>query len=158
MAMQPPAASVAITMSNRLERKLDQGSSFDKEIDNIFAICKNNSSENKIIVNIITRHLLQQHLWRQIQYLSAIVFFAFAVYYVPFLNANLTACGRILLIKLLPVWNWERLTDERCLLGPLFTENMYVTDAEHPFHSSQQLYRDDCVLCENNGKRLNNEN
>lgn len=151
-ARQPPAASVVFTMSNRIERKSDLSSTFDKELENIFAVCKNNPNENQLIVKIITRHLLQQHLWRQLQYLSVIVLLAVTVYYVPLVNANLSAIGRIFLIKLLPVWNWERLTDERCLLGPLFTKNMYVTDADNQFTSAPQLYKDDCVLCENNGK------
>lgn len=142
-----------LKMSNKLVRKSDQVAQLNRDIDNIFALCKNDASETDLIVQLIRKHIQYTLLWRRIQCICAVVAIIAIAYYIPFVNANLTAIGRIALIKLLPIWNWRELTDERCLFGPLFTKTIYTTDeaaTQNQNGSPHHLYKDDCVLCEHN--------
>lgn len=74
------------------------------------------------------------------------------VYYVPILNWNASAIGRLALIKLiLPAYDWKYLYSSRCLIEMSPTEQMIKSDQqqETPYGEFNAEY---CAVCESLGK------
>lgn len=78
------------------------------------------------------------------------------VYYIPILNWNASAIGRLAIIKLiLPAYNWQYLYNSRCLIEVSPTQQMIRA------HDREETYvefnDEECTVCENLG-RLRNTN
>lgn len=50
-----------------------------------------------------------------------------------FVGAHLSAVGRLLMIKVLPIWNWQPLYYENCMMN-------------NPFYNDYTLTEEDCVV------------
>lgn len=71
-----------------------------------------------------------------------------AIYWVPILNWNAAAIGRLALINVVrPFYNWEVWTDARCLI-----ERNEVSDESHTTTDSNFIGSEECFTCENLGK------
>ncbi|XP_058060574.1 uncharacterized protein LOC131211203 [Anopheles bellator] len=65
------------------------------------------------------------------------------IYYVPTVNWHVTAVGRLLMIELLPFWDWTPLYRSKCIITKA-TADPAPTKVE-----PLRLLSDDCVVCEN---------
>lgn len=138
-------------MSRPQVRKSDQAVQLNREIDNLFAACKSDVIEMDLLVHTMRMHIRYTLWWRQLQYFAAVAALITIAYYVPIVSANLTAIGRIWLIKMLSIWDWREWTEERCLIKPLFSRIAdAVVEKNTGAHTISQLRIDDCVLCEDN--------
>lgn len=52
-----------------------------------------------------------------------------------FVGTHFSAIGRLLLIKILPIWNWQPLYYENCMIN-------------NPFYNDYTITEEDCVTCE----------
>uniref|UniRef100_A0A182YP40 Uncharacterized protein n=1 Tax=Anopheles stephensi TaxID=30069 RepID=A0A182YP40_ANOST len=68
-----------------------------------------------------------------------------AVYYVPSVNWHVTAIGRLLMIEMLPYWDWTPLYRGKCLIAKA-KEGVGSKKFEPPIS-----FPDDCVVCRNFG-------
>lgn len=91
-------------------------------------------------------YLLKQQLLKLLKIFLFIVSICCAVYYVDTLNWYFCAIGRILLIKMLPVWNWQHLSRSECLIPK-------KESASKPSgFSTETLNEVDCRACQHFGK------
>jgi len=51
-----------------------------------------------------------------------------------FVGTHFTALSRLLLIKVLPIWNWQPLYYENCMIN-------------NPFYNDYTITEEDCVVC-----------
>lgn len=108
--------------------------------------------KNDIRVEQFIRNYVRREYFRRF-YKWFIVAFAFicAIYWVPTLNWNATAVGRLALIKVVrPFYNWENLDNERCLIGSGESLAVDVTD-EHSIDANS-ISLEECSTCENLSK------
>lgn len=80
-----------------------------------------------------------------------------SIYYIPIVNWNASAVGRLALIKLvLPLYHWQYLYNKRCFIEiPSMEKQTFAANDEiHNFTD------DECAVCENLGNFIaqNNEN
>uniref|UniRef100_A0A182K5U1 Uncharacterized protein n=1 Tax=Anopheles christyi TaxID=43041 RepID=A0A182K5U1_9DIPT len=68
-----------------------------------------------------------------------------AVYYIPWVNWHVTAIGRLIMIKLLPYWDWTPLYRDKCLIAKV--KETTAPKKYEPIAS----FPDDCVVCRNFG-------
>lgn len=72
-----------------------------------------------------------------------------SIYYVPFLNWNASAIGRLVMIKLvLPYYDWQYLYKTRCLL-----EKDESSTSTVQYKDYSDFNKDECAVCENLGNR-----
>lgn len=121
----------------------------DKELEIIFNNLdklKLKKIDEKKILNLLQKKL-RLYFWLKI-FLILLIFLILIglFYYITFLNWNLSAIGRIFLIKILPLWNWKNFYNQKCLIK--------WNDNTLPRQKSFQLNQDDCAVCENYGKFL----
>ncbi|XP_053671446.1 uncharacterized protein LOC128721692 [Anopheles nili] len=80
------------------------------------------------------------------KWLSVAVCFAalcLAVYYVPSINWHATAVGRLIMIELLPYWDWTPLYRGKCLIS-----KSKETSSSKKYEASFS-FPDDCMVCQN---------
>lgn len=65
-------------------------------------------------------------------------------------NWFFTALGRILLIQILPMWNWSKLYNAKCLIDRPIVNDNYIK----PITNNYPGDIDNCLLCESIGKYL----
>lgn len=119
----------------------------NKQFEDILAPSNGTDEAAKFVKNYIQR----SWIWRCVQILIFVALFTIVagllVYYVPILNWNASAVGRLALIKLiLPAYNWQHLYNSRCL--------MEISTGEHVEKQQENIdeFRDDyCTVCENLG-------
>ncbi|XP_055643249.1 uncharacterized protein LOC129779665 [Toxorhynchites rutilus septentrionalis] len=71
------------------------------------------------------------------------VIFWLAVYYVPLLNWNVSAIGRLVMVQVLPYWDWTQLYKSRCLVNT-FNERIDKVS----YYRDMPLF-EFCGVCEN---------
>lgn len=93
-------------------------------------------------------HLFRCKWTKRAKLAAVIAIVALAVYYVPVLNWNAAAIGRLAMIQILPYWDWIPLYKERCLIKdfPEFTEKQSLSG------TTFLLSFEDCSVCESVGK------
>lgn len=64
-----------------------------------------------------------------------VILILYALYQFEFFSWHITALGRILMIELLPIFNWKTLKNEKCLL-------------ENTFNKENVKYYQECTFCE----------
>ena len=124
----------------------------DEEFEELFLHCQkltnSNKKEMENLLKPLRNHLLKEQLKKY--FLIAFIFGAICcgIYYVDTLNWYFCALGRLLMIKLLPFWDWTRLAEARCLIGK----------AEVRTRSSGGFSRlndeKDCRACEHFGEKF----
>lgn len=73
------------------------------------------------------------------------------IYYSPFLKWNVSAIGRLVMIKwILPVYDWRYLYNARCLIGSSssYGESHFESENSNPVDINSEA----CATCENFGK------
>ncbi len=97
----------------------------------------------KKLVAEITKEIRILALKKWIKVLLIVAFVSSQIYVIPFLNWNASAIGRIVLIKMLKIWDWRYLHNVDCLIERKVEtfERTVVGDIEN-----------DCSFCENIGK------
>lgn len=103
--------------------------------------------KNDVEVERLLRNYIQRESCRRfVKWFLVAISILCAIYWVPTLNWNATAVGRLLLIKLVrPLYNWENWSNARCLIEwsepPSMVEE-YTID-------SNSISSDECSTCEN---------
>uniref|UniRef100_A0A182UWR1 Uncharacterized protein n=1 Tax=Anopheles merus TaxID=30066 RepID=A0A182UWR1_ANOME len=91
---------------------------------------------------------VRKRIWRKrcIRWLSGAVCLAaivLVVYYIPWVNWQVTAVGRLIMIELLPYWDWTPLYRGKCLIA-----KAKETDAPKKY-APITSFPEDCVVCRN---------
>jgi hypothetical protein len=77
----------------------------------------------------------------------------FTVYHVDSLNWLFCGVGRLLMIKILPLWNWRYLGKAKCLIEKA---QVPAYDDDNKFNNdADELSSRDCRVCENFGRLFN---
>lgn len=82
---------------------------------------------------------------RKILIFLSIVLTLYALSYFEFFAWNYSAIGRIILIKILPLWNWKNLKNERCLI---YNDYFYTPNTGTANENIYSNYLTDCTFCE----------
>lgn len=105
-------------------------------------------------VNYLRNYLRRRMILKCIKWWIIIIAICSAIYYIPFLNWNATAVGRIVLIKwILPFYDWRPLHNARCLIDAPSRNNENI-DLDGSSYSSEE----NCAVCENFGKFIVKQN
>ncbi|XP_049766994.1 uncharacterized protein LOC126100432 [Schistocerca cancellata] len=113
----------------------------DAELMSFYQYCKQagfTPAEMDIICAPLVASLRKHFLKKVAKVVSSIVIVAAVLYgflQIDVVNNHASALGRLLLIKLLPVWDWTYLFYESCLVT-------------NPFYGDYSLTEEDCISCE----------
>lgn len=87
--------------------------------------------------------------YRCINWLIVIAIFILSIYYIPTLNWNASAIGRLVLIKwILPYYDWQHLYNSRCLVDKFRPDTQSEASSSKDYGGSDG---DECAICENLG-------
>lgn len=131
---------------------LNKALEFEKEFEAFSSFCKKQNftkTELDIIYAPLKKELKIQFWIKVLKIFAVLTFLSSSFYYVSFLNWNISAIGRIALIKIIPIWNWKAHFNDKCLV-PYFDVGLnYKTESKF-----EGIYKDDCAVCETLGKLL----
>lgn len=119
-----------------------------KELNRDFEyLLKSTEDDNikKYLIAEITKECRKSAMKKLFKILLIIAFVISQVYVIPFLNWNASAIGRIVLIKMLKIWDWRYLYNVDCLVEKKVARFDLI-------QSSIDNIEDDCSFCENIGK------
>lgn len=146
--------SVSHKMSQTTDHFQEKSLEFEREFEAFSGFCKKQNltkSELDLVYAPIKKELKIQFWIRFLKIVAALTCVSLTVYYISYVNWNISAIGRIALIKMLPIWNWKTHFNDKCLvpylnvgLGSYKTDKTIVED-----------YKEDCVVCETIGKTEN---
>lgn len=120
-------------------------SALNKELEAI--LVKNDEEVDRFLRAYIRR----EYVRRFVKWLAVAMAISCAIYWVPTLNWNATAVGRLVLIKLvLPFYNWEQWSNTRCLIE--WTEGSSVESIDEHGFDSNVISSHECSTCENLSK------
>lgn len=107
----------------------------DSEFNEFFQdLEKLSSLEDREIENILKPlkfYLLMAKVKKYLKILLIVVSICLAIYYVDILNWYFCAIGRILMIKILPFWNWRYLANAKCLIEKSFPDKKEYENNNH---------------------------
>lgn len=132
--------SVSITSDNK---KLSND--INRDIESLLLNAFDDNVRKRLIAEI-TKEIRISTSKKFIKVLLIITFLITQVYVIPFLNWNASAVGRILMIKMLKVWDWRYLYNVDCLIERKIKPSYDLT------HNDLE---EDCSFCENIGKCIN---
>lgn len=98
----------------------------------------------KCLIGAITREIRIATLKKWFKILLLIAFVVSQIYVIPFLNWNASAIGRIVMIKMLKVWDWRYFYNLDCLI------ERKLDTSDHMENSIASI-EDDCSFCETIG-------
>lgn len=112
----------------------------------------NTSDEVKNYLKNYSRRSLLRIYLKWIIFITILITIAWAsIYYIPILNWNASAIGRLALIKLvLPYYDWQHLYKSRCLVEK---PRDGILKPKDEYKGYNEFGRDECAVCENLGKR-----
>lgn len=125
------------------------------ELNNELKAILTNPNGNDEVTKYLKNYLRYSFFRRFIKYLILInIFLAIPftlIYYIPFLNWNASAIGRLALIKyLLPHYDWQYLYRSRCLIEKFNKQQTtYDNDNYNTYNEFNTL--DECAVCESLG-------
>lgn len=121
----------------------------EKEFEDFFLHCQKltnyNQNEMKKILKPLRFHLCKLLLMKVFKIVLVVGSICCAIYYIDTLNWIFCAIGRIAMIKLLPLWNWTYLANEKCLIS----KTISLTNSNDEVRS---LNEKDCRACEHFGE------
>lgn len=121
-------------------------SSLNAELESI--VQKNDVEVEKYLRNYVRR----VNYRRFAKYFFVVLVLFGGIYWVPLLNWNASAIGRLALIKVVrPFYNWEVWTDARCLID-LSETSAERESEEHNTIDSNYIGSEECFTCENLSK------
>lgn len=94
-------------------------------------------------------HLFKRKWIKRLKWWLLLAVLMLAIYYVPILNWNASAVGRLVMVQVLPFWDWRPLHNEKCLVKPFFSSKV-ESRSESRFENSP--FFEECAVCENIGK------
>lgn len=126
----------------------------DVEFEEFFQYIEKNlsSSSEKEIKNVLKplKYLMwKQQLKKFLKISLLFISICCAIYYIDTLNWYFCAVTRILMIKLLPLWNWKYLGRSRCLIEKAQSQS---SSTAAYVDSNDVLNVKDCRACEHFGK------
>lgn len=120
----------------------------DQEFENFFyyleKITNSNEKDIKSILKPLKYHLLKQQLFKYLKTALVFVSICYAIYYMDTLNWYFCAIGRIVLIKILPLWDWTYLGRSKCLIDKY--------SGAPSSYANGEFNTKDCRSCEYFGK------
>lgn len=100
------------------------------------------------VEQFIRNHVRRDYFRRFFKWFIVELVFLCAIYWVPALNWNATAVGRLALIKVVrPFYNWEILANERCLIG--WGKSLAVHATDEQSIDTNSIAFEECSTCEN---------
>lgn len=100
--------------------------------------------------DILRRYLLHRSIFKCIKWWIFIGIVCSSVYYIPVLNWNASAIGRLVMIKwILPIYDWRHLYNARCLISVSPSQSDSI---ESGSSNDVDSNGDICAVCENFGK------
>lgn len=111
------------------------------------------STSSDLDVTLLKTFIKKMFFLRCIKWLLITLLLYSIVYFIPVVNWNASAVGRLTLIKLvLPFYDWQYLYNEHCLLNKMQIQSNDVgTSTEHDY---SEFNEDWCSTCENFGKKI----
>lgn len=108
------------------------------------------SDEVKNYLKNYSRRLLLRNFFKWFILILIFITIGWAlIYYIPILNWNASAIGRLALIKLvLPYYDWQHFYKSRCLVEKPRDETSKPKDE---YKGYSEFGRDECAVCENLG-------
>nr|CAD7604842.1 unnamed protein product [Timema genevievae] len=113
----------------------------DEELMSFYQYCQQvgfSEAEMDVICAPLVSSLRKSFFKKVIKYIIIVltfVAFAYGLCQVDSVSLHFSAVGRLLMIKLLPFWDWTAMFYESCLVS-------------NPFYGEYQLTEEDCVSCE----------
>ncbi|XP_049537514.1 uncharacterized protein LOC125952217 [Anopheles darlingi] len=89
--------------------------------------------------------LIRERVWKVCKVVLLSALMALSCYYIPGVNWHVTAIGRLVMIELLPFWDWTPLYRSKCLI------ERSSKGAGVEKSGQFQLIPEDCAVCENLG-------
>lgn len=121
----------------------------NKQFESIFV----HSNEIDETIKYLISYFRRLFIRRCVQLLIFLGFLASIyplVYYIPILNWNASAIGRLALINLiLPAYNWQHLYNSRCLIEISPTQRMISADNQEETYVA--FDGEECTVCESLG-------
>lgn len=113
----------------------------------------NNSQQTDAVIQCLRDYfrysLLRHWIKRTLCCVVIVGVLCSSIYYIPLLNWNASAIGRLALIKLvLPFYHWQYLYNSRCLIKTIPLEEPTVSVSDGNYGGFRD---DDCAVCENLG-------
>ncbi|XP_055299919.1 uncharacterized protein LOC129567275 [Sitodiplosis mosellana] len=119
----------------------------NSELEVILSNSDGSDEVKKYLKTYVRFSLLRRYIKCMIFVLIAIATVCASIYYIPILNWNASAIGRLVLIKhVLPYYDWQHLYKSRCLVEK-FGDGKTTSTEE--YNDYGELNRDDCAVCEN---------
>ncbi|XP_058451119.1 uncharacterized protein LOC131430281 [Malaya genurostris] len=122
----------------------------NQDFQNILDSIKRQNLSNSEIYKLFSPvrwQLFRSTLIKRIKLSILILVCAAVVYYVPLVNWNVSAVGRLLMIQMLPYWNWRPLYKDRCLIQNFKSK----AEIQGPSYYNRGPASGDCSVCENIG-------
>lgn len=125
----------------------------NKQFESIFS----NSNEIDETVKYLKTYFQRIFIRRCIRlliFLVILISIYLLIYYIPNLNWNASAIGRLALVKLiLPAYNWQYLYNSRCLIEmPMSTPSEIIRGDDQQESTYVGLSDEECTVCESLGK------
>lgn len=122
----------------------------DVEFEEFFENLKNSTNltddDVKNILKPLTNYFWTNWIKKSLKVFFSVASICLSIYYVDTLNWYFCAIGRILLIKILPLWDWKYLGNSKCLIAKSSSEKVYK-ESESSFNLK------DCRGCEHFGEK-----
>lgn len=116
----------------------------NRDLDSLYAFCKENNLSDEEIKELCGPLLKLAHKAKMVKYLKfytyflVVATFCYVLCSFEIVSWNLSAIGRILMIKLLPYYDWTVWKQETCLIPKFGGQNNQINEVPNF----------DCVLCE----------
>lgn len=110
------------------------------------AILTSSTEEPNLILNMLRNHFHRLFLMRFCKWTIVPIFLFYVFFYIQILNWNVTAIGRLFLIKnLLPIYDWENWSNARCMI-PI----KQIQDELKEYGGNNKIIQaqDECTYCE----------
>ncbi|XP_053691355.1 uncharacterized protein LOC128739878 [Sabethes cyaneus] len=90
-------------------------------------------------------HLFRNYWIKRIKIIVLVIITSIAIYYIPVLNWNASAVGKLAMIQILPYWDWRSHYKDRCLVKNLPWQR---THEDGKLFRTMNLLAEDCNVCE----------
>lgn len=125
-------------------------SELNSELEAILSESDGSDEVKKYLKTYVRLSIFRRYIKWLIFISTAISIVCASIYYIPILNWNASAIGRLALIKLvLPYYDWQYLYKSRCLVEKSRDE---VSTFDDEFKDYDEFDRDECAVCENLGE------
>lgn len=149
-----PLVSISLIMAINSKKNGNKGireqtiEQLNNEFETLLSSSKDeNGNIRTDVLEVLAKHFQRIILWRLAKWTLVVFIVSMAVYYIPLLNWNAAAIGRLIMIHFIkPVWDWEHWANARCLIDSPVHEGASGFEL-----NVNDLLREDCAVCENLG-------